>query len=367
MIVLANYRSYRGRSPFRKFLKALLILVLILILIAAVAFLYLQKYITYSADGIRFNPPFAVQSSPTAEPGQTQPSAAPTIIVASPSPSVSAAQPQEFAQLSGLFLSADLLTSEQKRAAALTQLENLGASSPILDMKQTTGQLSYASSVPAAVAAKTAAEDSGTLAAATELLSGNRYAVARISCFRDNLMARANPALAIHRSGGAVWTDGSGKAWLDPYNPDARQYLADVAVELAQMGFDEILLDDLSFPTTGKLSRIVYDNSENLSTVNCIDNFVTQIKEALAPYNVRLSVLVEQTLPEAKINEKSGQCLSDLLLRADRMYLSARESDLTSLADRISVASLGGADPKTAFVPILSKKPASYEGSWAIG
>ena len=58
---------------------------------------------------------------------------------------------------------------------------------------------------------------------------------------------------------GFVWYDTNSTHWLAPEKQAARQYVTDLVTECAQMGFDELLLDDFHYPREGRLSRIKTD------------------------------------------------------------------------------------------------------------
>lgn len=75
--------------------------------------------------------------------------------------------------------------------------------------------------------------------------------------------------------------------WLDPSKPAARQYLCGLAKELAEMGFDEILLTDVSYPTEGKLDKIAYGETGKVQNLN---TFLDEMRAALAAYDVKLSI-----------------------------------------------------------------------------
>lgn len=76
-------------------------------------------------------------------------------------------------------------------------------------------------------------------------------AIARIVSFKDDLLARKRPEMAVHNETDGVFVDGEGQAWLNPYNHDAWEYLVQVAEECARRGFREIQFDYVRFPTAG--------------------------------------------------------------------------------------------------------------------
>lgn len=86
------------------------------------------------------------------------------------------------------------------------------------------------------------------------------YAIARVQLFsHDNALADARPEWAIKDlATGKVYADYPGPgiryAWLDPTNKNVWDYNVQLAVEAAQMGFDEINFDYIRYPDSGDLS-----------------------------------------------------------------------------------------------------------------
>ncbi|MCL2298543.1 MAG: putative glycoside hydrolase [Firmicutes bacterium] len=88
-----------------------------------------------------------------------------------------------------------------------------------------------------------------------------------IHCFDDPLAAGAMPEASVLRRGtlDSPWTDGQGRRWLNPYAPQAREYLLAVIREAAALGADEILLCGVSFPG-GNLQGAVFPGQEEIDT-----------------------------------------------------------------------------------------------------
>ena len=56
-----GYGSYRGRSRLRTVLKMIIVLLAVILVLAVAALLFLQRYMVFSADGVRFELPFLQQ------------------------------------------------------------------------------------------------------------------------------------------------------------------------------------------------------------------------------------------------------------------------------------------------------------------
>ena len=159
-------------------------------------------------------------------------------------------------------------------------------------MKADDGSLGYVSALEVAEQAGASASDPELNQAIQNWNAGNVYTVARVSCFRDNKAPYAVPSLGIKTNSGYNWRDQEDLRWMSPTSEEARAYVVDVCVELAELGFDEILLDNSAYPTQGHLEYIKrggnYDQSRFQEIITA---FYTQVETALAAYpDVKLSI-----------------------------------------------------------------------------
>jgi len=116
------------------------------------------------------------------------------------------------------------------------------------------------------------------------------YAIARIVLFKDNHLARRRPDLAVRQSGGGIWTNAKGVAWVDPYRRELWDYNLDIAVRAAEAGFDEIQFDYVRFPTDGRLSAARYSKPNNQATrIETVAGFLAKAKRELGPTGVFLA------------------------------------------------------------------------------
>ena len=123
-----------------------------------------------------------------------------------------------------------------------------------------------------------------------ELKSQGIYRIARIVCFKDPGWAAQNPQYAIQDKAGNQWTDRSGESWLDPYKRENWEYIAQVCLEAAKLGFEEIQLDYVRFPADGNLSEIDFGPAgEQQTKTEVIAEFVSFIRETMLQVGVRTS------------------------------------------------------------------------------
>lgn len=229
--------------------------------------------------------------------------------------------PEENDPFQGVFLSLDQLADAQTLAD--------GYDGVILPMKTADGALGYVSALPLAADAGASSGDSDR----NEVLRAlndtpGLYTVAQVSCLRDSALVREEPGLSLHRVSGSPWLDESRQGWLDPAQPQVQSYLIGLCRELAQLGFDEILLTDCGFPTQGDLDslRAVEEKEETLET------FCRQLQGALADTPVTLSVMGQRDSVTA--DPVSGQTTA-LLATFGRVWTQAEDQEALAAFDPV--------------------------------
>ena len=229
--------------------------------------------------------------------------------------------PEENDPFQGVFLSLDQLADAQTLAD--------GYDGVILPMKTADGALGYVSALPLAADAGASSGDpdrNEVLRALND--TPGLYTVAQVSCLRDSALVREEPGLSLHRVSGSPWLDESSQGWRDPAQPQVQSYLIGLCRELAQLGFDEILLTDCGFPTQGDLDslRAVEEKEETLET------FCRQLQGALADTPVTLSVMGQRDSVTA--DPVSGQTTA-LLATFGRVWTQAEDQEALAAFDPV--------------------------------
>ena len=119
----------------------------------------------------------------------------------------------------------------------------------------------------------------------------NIYTIARLVVFKDGLVAKANPDMAVlNNQTGDLWRDMNGVAWVNPMVHDLWRANTELAVEAAGYGFDEIQYDYVRFPTDGDLSTMDFGlENTQANRENSIQGFLEMSREALSPLGVKQS------------------------------------------------------------------------------
>lgn len=349
-----GYDTYRGRSTLHTILKVVAILLAAVLILGGLALVFLGRYIVVSADGVRFVFPWAA-----ADPAPVN-----SMEIVTPQPTelvvVTPEVPQE-QWLQAVSLPASALTD----GTAAQQVAAAGGNAALFDMKADDGALGYGSTLELAVQAKVSADDPDRNAAIRALnQTEGMYTVARVSCFKDDKLSDGDRTLNITTNSGYRWTDPEGLHWSSPTDARVRDYLTDVCLELAELGFDEILLDNAGYPTRGNLGYIKKGAAYDPAALDgVITGFYQQVSGALAQDfpQVKLSI---RTTGEvlAGTDTLSGQTVESLAA-AHRVWCLPPEQG----EDYAAVLSAAGLEDPAYNLVSLVGEPGGEEESWALG
>lgn len=354
-----GYHSYRGRRKGRNGKVLLLVLVLLL----ACGFLYVQRYITYSDDGsIRFDLPFFREQQPDTPEEPGTPEAQPEVdLVVEPGPVSAPEEQKEPDPAPVVYRVKGLAALPVDRAALGEELALVGANGFVYTLRDNTGRVFYdsAAALRSAVEATVSTAALEALCQAEDVLS-----VARLNTLHDSYYAWANMESAgICQSNGHIWYDDLSYHWLEPEKDKAREYVIGLAVECAQLGFDQLLLEELCYPSSGALSKIDYSGN-TIEKAEALALLLTELRQALEPYGTQLALLVDQRALDPAGNaayvEASGVDLSRLAPLVDAVYV---ETGDTAAAAEVLAAAAGEEEPPV-LVPVCTE-PAE-DGSWYI-
>lgn len=320
-----GYHSYRGRRSKGKIALAVL---LVLVILAAIAVMLLSRQIVYDETGTpHLELPW--QEEPAAETPPEEPELDLTI-----------QEPEQPEALRAFAVKEQPLTQaiwgEAYSNSQMPDNAGRGYNAVAVTMKGPGGTV-YFDSAAAVAGSVSLGEDT---AEAISLMNGDDTGydtIARLSCFHDPKAANRDVEnMGLKNTGGYIFYDGRNSQWLDPAKPAAREYLCGLAKEVAELGFHEILLTDVSYPTVGKLNKIDYGEGEKSSY---LADFLEEMRAALAPYGVMLSIEVPQAVISQGSDENAGLLLADIAPKVDRIYAPADAAEVPALAQAVSTAS----------------------------
>lgn len=237
--------------PYRhkRMLSRLGLVLAVLLVVFAVTWLcwvvWLQRYVIYTDDGAQLN--FSLSSYELSGQEAVPPKAEQNISIFYNEGEDAIDTTHEMTQLNGYYITSDMF--QQDLDYVMLQIERFPAGTPVMiDMKGGFGSFFYQSNLPdAVISASTNIEEVSKLI--TRLNTKGFYTIARISAFQDRSFGETHVASGLYmlnRRG--LWMDPEGMYWLDPTNATTTSWITSVVLELRELGFDEVVLDDFCFP-----------------------------------------------------------------------------------------------------------------------
>lgn len=371
-----NYGGYRGRPRSTIILRRIILVLLVLLALLGGLYYWLTTHMEYTPDGqVKLDLSWLPSSG---APEESEPPALPT---STPEPSETLPPPVETPEpitpANGPVRAVEVTTDELLAGTAAARMEAAGGNALLLTMKDESGRLYYASHLELsqellAVAEKRKpreeyAADPAVNAAIQQLDAQGVYLVARVECFRDEILPYYDIAAALKTNSGYRWTDPDKLHWVDPTSGIVLNYLQSVVRELAGLGFDEIVLTSAAYPTEGNLHYIKagpsYPKNQENGLTLVLDQFLESMALSLADLPVKLSVETEEDVLLNGSNEKSGQTAVMLASHAWRVWVRAGEAGAADLSQGLA----GMTQPGQGVVLMSAMAPlaAPEEQSWA--
>lgn len=242
--------TYRNKRAVRKTARILGGVLLALALLVIGRVLYVQRYVTYTPEGVRLDYDQKIDYTGQA-PAEPDPAEYPfeTVVDA-------VAQTDEEAEkqtrLDGYSISTTMLVNgvDQVRSA-LAEVD--GYNAVVIDVKSIYGNFYYSTQLSGAPRAD--ALDISEVDKLIEELTGRSdlIVMARVPAFSDRRYALAHQSEGLPIWNGALWEGDDVCYWLNPYSNNVQGYLTSIAIELSQRGFDGVLFDDFYFPDSDRI------------------------------------------------------------------------------------------------------------------
>ena len=269
--------SYRSKVRLRKGLKIGLAALGLGLLCLALFVVYLGRYVVYTPEGAKLDFGRDTSKDMILAP-ETQATANPVASVhieyADPSQRGDGSVP-----VSGWYIDLEMLQDPQAVLEGVRALEP--GCTVMMDLKGANGSFYYSSSIPGA---RQADIDIATVDAVISNLRNRGFTmVARIRSFTDSAYALEHIGSSLRTAGGALWV-GGGFYWLDPAKEDVVAYLKQIARELGEKGFKEIVFDDFRFPNG---NQIAYDKEVDRDAL--VEGVAKDLMNYFASSNITVS------------------------------------------------------------------------------
>lgn len=170
------------------------------------------------------------------------------------------------------------------RMSELTELVNsTELNAMVIDIKNDDGNITYKMELPYASDMGACVRYVADMPALIESLhEQDIYVIGRIVCFKDPVLAKAHPELALCKPDGTAVTDANGLAWVNPYKQEVWDYLCQVAEQATKDGFDEIQFDYVRFPIGDDANEADYGvNMDEYTREAGLEDFFEYMEERL--------------------------------------------------------------------------------------
>lgn len=352
-----GYQEYRGRNGARPVLIFVILLLAVLLAVGVVFMITMGEYIEYTDTGVEIHWPW-LSDSPSAPPVGSDPVVIVTddVVVTvepTPDPTPTPTPEPQYDPIQAVTVTADQLRS----GSAAQAVADAGGNALVVEMKATSGKLAWQTRSEMAASLWANAADDRTAQAIRDLsAAGDLYLVARVHCFKDPGMARARIGTLMTLRGN-IWYDRMGICWTSPANQQAVDYLSELCLELADMGFDEILLDDAGYPWDGEVNVLATSDNRPEDRTIPVAAFYARLAGELEERGVCLSVYAsERLLPGETVY--TGMTAAVLAENAGRVWLDKR----VDAEQYRSILTAAGMDNIAARV--VSPAGAAGGGSW---
>ena len=363
---------YKGRRKRRNYLFIPFVILLAIISVGMVTFYGLQKYAVINKDSVSIELPIladknAVFDSQGHEIKSFDPVNVSVVFEEPDYSGVQAVAGAEVEPMRAIFVPYTDLNHDklQEYVGRLNQGNAL-----LLEMKPRSGQLMWESQAEMAVnygisvATDTTAAVRDFLA---EMEEKDIYLAAQISCCIDNLLPTRTSAYTIKNEVGMNYQDEKG-LWLDAYNEAVRKYAAQMAQELFDMGFDEVVLADVAHPTLTEPVTLLYTNeiSTQRDTSLAVCGFAVSVARQLQDRESgALSIYCDTRPGLVKPDLTTGQDARLFMKLYDRVYLKTDKSAYPyNVEDIQSNVSIGNVYDR--LMPVVENYIPSDNSSWVL-
>lgn len=232
--------------------------------------------------------------------------------------------PQFDVALKGIYLTAQTIARPQGMELAEV-FKKAGGNMVVIDVQTGGGRLAYPSNIPLSIELDNRSTTISDLPTLVENLKDKDfYVVARYVLLKNTFLAKKRPQWTLKRRGtNRTFVSRDGPIWLDPTNPELKEYVIAISRELADAGVDEVQFDYVRFPegSGGGYVGYSYRDEEYFSRDEAITSLVADLANTLHLSGADISVDVFGIVVWENISWKIiGQNIRDLAYFVDAIY-----------------------------------------------
>ncbi len=275
-------------------------------------------------------------------------------------PAVTPPQFKKPPHVKGIYVTAWSAGSKSKLAKLIGLIERTELNAVVIDIRDA-GQMYFPTGIKLADAAvgKRFIAVRKPKDLLKQLAEHQIWPIARIACFRDDYLPKIHPELAVQTSEGKVWKDAGGHTWLNPYDKRNWQYLHGIVDYALRLGFPEVQLDYVRFPSEGAAKTQVFPTrstfgESNVKPEDVIFAFSKSVVQRIKKYKALSSADIFGIISSSKKDEGIGQSLEKIAAPYDVVSPMIYPSHFAR-------GEYGIADPNNSPSAIISKSLADYK------
>ena len=211
----------------------------------------------------------------------------------------------------GIYVNAWAAGSAARSQALIDLAARTEVNTFVIDLKDASGYVSYATEV---MTAREAGADQeirirDLVGLLERLQEAGIYPIARIVMVKDPLLIRARPEWAVQDTAGGVWVDSNGLIWDNLHDQRVWDYHVDLPKEAAAVGFPEIQWDYVRFADAPQedLDRAVYPGAEGRRRRDAVEGFLEYARAELEDSGVAMTLDVFGATTSAQSDVGIGQ------------------------------------------------------------
>lgn len=217
-----------------------------------------------------------------------------------------------------LYMTSWVAGSKKLRSALVDIIDTTELNSVVIDIKDYTGRVSFATDHPLIQEMGSIEERITDIKEFIgELHDKNIYVIGRISSFQDSYLVHKKPEYAVKTKAGAVWKDYKGVSWLDAGAEPVWEYVAAIGDASYEVGFDELNFDYIRFPSDGNMLDIAYPFSQGRVKSEVLKDFYAYLDTYFHAKDIVISADLFGMTTSNNDDLGIGQILKDALMHFD--------------------------------------------------
>lgn len=192
--------------------------------------------------------------------------------------------------LKAIYMSQCVVGTPLFRDSLVDFVENSALNAIVIDIKDFTGKIAFPTNNPVLKDSVSPACGATDMRQFIERLhEKNIYVIGRITVFQDPHYTSLYPEQAVQKTGGGVWKDYKGLAFVDVGARPFWDYIVELAKESYALGFDELNFDYIRFPSDGPMLDAEYTHSTEKNKEQALEEFFAYLHEKLTGTGAILS------------------------------------------------------------------------------